>query len=108
MAGAKNKIVWMSSLMALAFATVLALRAKPPGDAITSVTTNTPFNKMDPFKKPSAEELKKKLTPMQFKVTQEAATEPAFRNEFYDNHEPGLYVDVVSGKPLFSSLDKFD
>jgi methionine-R-sulfoxide reductase len=63
---------------------------------------------MDPFKKPSADELKKKLSPMQFRVTQEAGTEPAFRNEFYDNHEPGIYVDIVSGKPLFSSLDKFD
>jgi methionine-R-sulfoxide reductase len=63
---------------------------------------------METFKKPSAEELKQKLSPMQFKVTQEAATEPPFRNEFYDKHDPGIYVDIVSGKPLFSSLDKFD
>ena len=45
---------------------------------------------------------------MQFEVTQHAETEPAFRNEFWDNHKPGIYVDIVSGKPLFSSLDKFD
>jgi len=45
---------------------------------------------------------------MQYDVTQHAATEPAFRNEFWDHHKPGLYVDIVSGKPLFSSLDKFD
>jgi methionine-R-sulfoxide reductase len=58
--------------------------------------------------KPSAAELKQKLTPMQFEVTQHAATEPAFRNEYWDNKKPGIYVDVISGKPLFSSLDKFD
>jgi len=63
---------------------------------------------MDKFQKPSDAELKKKLTPMQFEVTQHAATEPAFRNEFWDNKKPGIYVDIVSGEPLFSSLDKFD
>jgi len=49
-----------------------------------------------------------RLTKRQYAVTQEAATEPAFRNEFWDNHEDGIYVDVVSGEPLFSSTDKFD
>jgi methionine-R-sulfoxide reductase len=63
---------------------------------------------MSDFKKPSAAELKQKLAPEQFAVTQQSATEPAFHNEFWDNHRPGIYVDVVSGKPLFSSLDKFD
>ena len=63
---------------------------------------------MEHFPKPPAAELKKKLTPMQYEVTQNAATEPAFHNEFWDNHKAGIYVDVVSGKPLFSSLDKFD
>jgi methionine-R-sulfoxide reductase len=63
---------------------------------------------MDNFQKPPAEELRKKLTPTQFQVTQHAATEPAFHNEFWDNKKPGIYVDVVSGEPLFSSLDKFD
>jgi methionine-R-sulfoxide reductase len=53
-------------------------------------------------------ELKQKLTALQFKVTQEEGTEPPFRNEYWDNKEPGIYVDVVSGEPLFSSLDKFD
>jgi methionine-R-sulfoxide reductase len=69
------------------------------------LTTNS---SMDTFKKPSDTELQKKLTRMQYEVTQHAATEPAFRNEFYDNHKPGIYVDIVSGEPLFSSLDKFD
>jgi methionine-R-sulfoxide reductase len=60
------------------------------------------------FKKPDDAELKQKLSPVQYQVTQHEATEPPFRNEYWDNHEPGIYVDVVSGEPLFSSLDKFD
>ncbi|HYL54786.1 MAG TPA: peptide-methionine (R)-S-oxide reductase MsrB [Gemmatimonadales bacterium] len=60
------------------------------------------------FKKLSDGELKKTLTPLQYEVTQHAATEPPFRNEYWDNHQAGIYVDVVSGEPLFSSLDKFD
>ena len=63
---------------------------------------------MQPFQKPSKDELKKKLDAMQFHVTQEAGTEPAFHNTYWDNHKPGIYVDVVSGEPLFNSLDKFD
>jgi peptide methionine sulfoxide reductase msrA/msrB len=53
-------------------------------------------------------ELKKKLTPMQFYVTQQNGTEPPFKNEFYANQKPGIYVDIVSGEPLFSSLDQYD
>jgi peptide methionine sulfoxide reductase msrA/msrB len=63
---------------------------------------------MNNFKKPESTELKKKLSPEQFTVTQQCGTEPAFRNAYWDNHKPGIYVDVVSGEPLFSSLDKFD
>jgi methionine-R-sulfoxide reductase len=54
------------------------------------------------------EELRRRLTPLQYKVTQEHGTEPPYRNEYWDNKEPGIYVDVVSGEPLFSSLDKYD
>ena len=60
------------------------------------------------YTKPSDEELKKKLTSTQYQVTQHEGTEPAFRNEYWNNHEAGIYVDVVSGEPLFSSLDKYD
>ena len=60
------------------------------------------------FEKPSDDELKKTLNPMQYQVTQHEGTEPAFRNEFWNNKKPGIYVDVVSGEPLFSSQDKFD
>ena len=59
-------------------------------------------------KLPPDAELKKTLTPMQYEVTRCSATEPPFRNEFWNHHEPGIYVDVVSGEPLFSSTDKFD
>jgi peptide methionine sulfoxide reductase msrA/msrB len=55
-----------------------------------------------------SEKLRATLTPIQYEVTQNNGTEPAFRNEFFDNHEEGLYVDIVSGEPLFSSLDKYD
>lgn len=54
------------------------------------------------------DDLKKRLTPLQYEVTQHSATEPPFRNEFWNHHGEGIYVDIVSGKPLFSSLDKFD
>ncbi len=60
------------------------------------------------YPKPSEAVLRETLTPMQYQVTQEDGTEPPFQNAFWDNHEAGIYVDVVSGEPLFSSLDKFD
>jgi peptide-methionine (R)-S-oxide reductase len=63
---------------------------------------------MKKYTKPTDEELRQKLTPMQYEVTQNEGTEPPFQNEFWDSHEEGLYVDVVSGEPLFSSKEKFD
>jgi peptide methionine sulfoxide reductase msrA/msrB len=60
------------------------------------------------YVKPSAAELRKKLTPLQLQVTQNDATEPPFNNAFWDNHASGIYVDVATGEPLFSSLDKFE
>ncbi|HYK10391.1 MAG TPA: peptide-methionine (R)-S-oxide reductase MsrB [Gemmatimonadales bacterium] len=60
------------------------------------------------YQKPTEQELKQKLNAEQFAVTQQDATERPFQNKYWDNHEPGIYVDVVSGEPLFSSLDKFD
>jgi methionine-R-sulfoxide reductase len=75
--------------------------------AVTIQSTN-PLTAMSDFKKPNQTELRQKLNPMQYKVTQESGTEPPFRNEFWDNHEHGLYVDIVSGEALFSSLDKYD
>jgi len=101
----------------LAAATVLASglvcgcgRAQSQTNSTATTIVSTPFTNtaMENFQKPPADELKKKLTPMQFAVTQHAATEPSFHNEFWDLHKPGIYVDIVSGQPLFSSLDKFD
>lgn len=63
---------------------------------------------MTNYARPSDEELRNKLTPEQYKVTQNEGTEPPFRNEYWDNKQAGIYVDVVSGEPLFSSLDKYD
>lgn len=63
---------------------------------------------MAAYKKPSDAELRSKLTREQFDVTQKAATESAFHNEYWNNHKAGIYVDIVSGEPLFSSTDKFD
>ncbi|MDD5258374.1 MAG: peptide-methionine (R)-S-oxide reductase MsrB [bacterium] len=60
------------------------------------------------YTKPSKEELKSRLTKMQYYVTQEEGTEPAYDNKYWDNHQDGIYVDIVSGEPLFSSFDKYD
>jgi peptide methionine sulfoxide reductase msrA/msrB len=60
------------------------------------------------YRKPSDEELQERLTPLQYKVTQEEGTEPPFKNDYWDEHREGIYVDIASGEPLFSSNDKFD
>lgn len=73
----------------------------------TGMNMNTSGKNMD-YQKPSDEELKKMLTDEQYKVTQCEGTEMAFRNEYWDNKKAGIYVDIVSGEPLFSSKDKFD
>ena len=75
---------------------------KPP------LATSPAVRKPKAYSKPSDAELKKRLTPLQYEVTQHGATEAAFSNPYWDNHAPGIYVDIVSGEPLFSSRDKFD
>jgi peptide-methionine (R)-S-oxide reductase len=84
----------------------LALLA-PSGAAAQAQTDTRGWNPMT-FTKPPEAELKRKLTPEQYAVTQKDATERPFQNAYWDNHEAGIYVDVVSGEPLFSSLDKYD
>ncbi len=71
-------------------------------------TEDAEANNAAVYVKPSKEELRKRLTPIQYNVTQQEGTEPPFGNEYWDNHKPGIYVDIVSGEPLFSSLDKYD
>jgi methionine-R-sulfoxide reductase len=63
---------------------------------------------MTTYTKPSDAELRQRLSPLQYEVTQHEGTERAFANEYWNNHQDGIYVDVVSGEPLFSSLDKYD
>jgi peptide methionine sulfoxide reductase msrA/msrB len=60
------------------------------------------------YSRPDDKELRQRLTAMQYKVTQQNGTEPPFKNKYWNNHEPGLYVDIVTGEPLFSSRDKFE
>jgi len=89
-------------------AQVVAVAAPPPvqgeGPAAASASAATPRR----YVRPPTDELKSRLTREQFEVTQDEGTERPFRNAYWDNHEPGLYVDVTTGEPLFSSTDKFE
>jgi methionine-R-sulfoxide reductase len=87
---------------------VLALSTQPLAAQIPATSASVADWRTKPYHKPDDAELKRRLTPEQYAVTQRAATEPPFRNAYWNNHEPGIYVDIVSGEPLFSSLDKFD
>ena len=93
----------MTALARMVIVAVLATASIAAGEDPTAKG----WNAME-WKKPSDAEIKAKLNPMQYEVTQHEGTERAFANEYWDNHAPGIYVDVVSGEPLFSSLDKFD
>ena len=100
------KIAGIAVVVGLACGAVALVRSAKAA-AANAVTTNTQATMKD-FQKPDADQLKQKLSAEQFAVTQRCGTEPPFRNAYWDNHQPGIYVDVVSGEPLFSSLDKFD
>jgi methionine-R-sulfoxide reductase len=82
--------------------------ARAGAQPVAANTAKTGARWMTDFKKPSDADLKKQLTPLQYQVTQHEGTERPFQNEYWNNHEAGIYVDVVSGEPLFSSLDKYD
>ena len=98
--GILASVVGAGLVLVLAFATMRApARAQDAGKAKSTSGA---------YQKPTEAELKKKLTPLQYHVTQEGGTERAFANEYWDNHAEGIYVDVVSGEPLFSSHDKFE
>ncbi|GLH65865.1 bifunctional methionine sulfoxide reductase B/A protein [Geothrix edaphica] len=100
----RRRSIWLAVAAAVALAGA-ALALPHPGHPPTPTDREVNVTAPD---KPSPDALKKKLTPMQYRVTQEAGTEPPFQNEFWNDHRDGIYVDVVSGKPLFSSKDKFD
>ncbi len=97
----------MSRLVFAAVALVVATAAGATEPANGASEPAKGWNAME-WKKPSDVDLKAKLTPLQYDVTQHESTEPPFKNEFWNNHADGIYVDVVSGEPLFSSLDKYD
>ncbi len=88
----------IAALLLVAAAPVATVGAQ---STLAASSAHRPLKKGDP-------ELKRILTPIQFAVTQRDVTETPFRNEYWDNHEAGIYVDVVSGEPLFSSLDKYE
>lgn len=75
---------------------------------LSKIPREKPKVNPEDYPKPPIEEIKKKLTDLQFSITQESSTEYPFKNEYWDNKEAGLYVDIVTGEPLFSSLDKYD
>ena len=97
----KKKIL-INAAAVLALSMLLTPAACAANDGKDAKDAKTGGSKM------SDSELRKRLTPEQYHVTQENGTEPAFKNEYWDNHRPGIYVDVVSGEPLFASTDKFD
>jgi methionine-R-sulfoxide reductase len=89
-------------------AAIAAISAMPLAAQAQVKANQGGLHSMADFKKPADSELKRELTPLQYQVTQHEATERPFQNEYWNNHEAGIYVDVVSGEPLFSSLDKFE
>jgi peptide methionine sulfoxide reductase msrA/msrB len=106
-------------VLALAsFASLAALVACQRGERAAATSTEASLPQSAPaissvlssrsYAKPAPAEIKQRLSPLAYDVTQHEATEPPFQNEFWDNHAQGLYVDVVTGEPLFSSRDKFD
>ena len=112
---ARQRRMLVTTLSVIAAALVASLvvwsvvyRTARADDDNPSSTAQTRGATMSQVSKPPDAELKKKLSKEQYQVTQCSATEPAFHNQYWNNKHPGIYVDVVSGEPLFSSLDKFD
>lgn len=108
-----SKHKWIAAVICLvSFGFLFAATDKPKPKTATNakavIKTTTSGANMKNFTKPSDEQLKKTLTPMQYQVTQHEGTEPPFRNEYNDNKKVGIYVDIVSGEALFSSNEKFD
>jgi methionine-R-sulfoxide reductase len=85
-------------------------RGQKPNESTTASSTSMTTSSTSPKNtaKMSDDELRKKLTPEQYRITQMCGTEPAFHNAYWNEHRAGIYVDIVTGEPLFSSLDKFD
>ena len=99
-------IFW--TVLALSFSSVASAKTVGATKAVDPQSSIWEGEQMKNYKKPTENELREKLTPEQYDVTQQAGTESPFHNKYWDNHKPGIYVDVVSGEPLFSSVDKYD
>ncbi len=105
---------WTRAAAGVAVVTLLACSSSPaqqaarPADSGRSAFGGTMGPPSRDWKKPTQEELKASLTPLQYAVTQKEGTETPFHNAYWDNHAAGIYVDIVSGEVLFSSLDKYD
>jgi len=100
--------LFLALFLVLSMVLVARAQVKPPPSGTSVVQSQVKGDPMKDYKKPDDAELKKKLNPDQYQVTQREGTEPPFHNEFWNNHREGIYADVVSGEPLFSSKDKFD
>src|SRR6187399_2787874 len=102
---------WSAALLALALASSFGCskpEASAPPETQPTTTARTTVNDSADYKKPSPTAIEERLTPLQYQVTQHEGTERPFDNEYWNNKKAGIYVDVVSGEPLFSSLDKFE
>jgi len=102
---------WSAALLALALASSFGCskpEASAPPETQPTTTARTTVNDSADYKKPSPTAIEERLTPLQYQVTQHEGTERPFDNEYWNNKKAGIYVDIVSGEPLFSSLDKFD
>ncbi len=99
------KMLTFAAAGSLAITAAMAIAAPAPA---TKTTQTRKGVSMENYKKPTDAELKQRLTPIQYKVTQHEGTEAPFNNAYDHNKQAGIYVDIVSGEPLFSSLDKFD
>ena len=115
----KHRMISVISLLALVFFAAQAAAAgngenegamaDSKGDVMSDIDPVPPPGTMDgEYQKPSLSDLEKTLSPIQFTVTQQDGTERAYQNEYWDNHADGIYVDIVSGEPLFSSADKYE
>ena len=102
------KLILVLPILAVNLLSINTFAGQTPGDAMQSENTSVDNNKEQRYSKPADEVLRNSLTQLQYKVTQKESTEPPFKNEFWNEKRAGIYVDVVSGEPLFSSLDKFD
>ncbi|MEP6494997.1 MAG: peptide-methionine (R)-S-oxide reductase MsrB [bacterium] len=105
---AKHALATVAAVALALFAPRPAQAQAPTTAMKSSAPPTTAMGKAREYVKPSDAELRKKLTPLQYEVTQHERTETPFRNEYWNNHEAGIYVEVTTGEPLFSSLDKYE